>query len=42
MGAWSELIVRKEGDEEILAVGEGLVEITGNRVASVTDMAEAA
>jgi F-type H+-transporting ATPase subunit epsilon len=37
-----ELIVRKDGHEEILAVGEGLVEITGKRVAIVTNMAVAA
>ena len=34
-----ELIVRKDGHEEILAVGEGLVEITGSSVAIVTNMA---
>jgi F-type H+-transporting ATPase subunit epsilon len=34
-----ELIVRKDGHEEVLAVGEGLVEITGKRVAVVTNMA---
>lgn len=34
-----ELIVRKDGREEVLAVGEGLVEITGKRVAVVTNMA---
>ena len=34
-----ELIVRKDGHEEVLAVGEGLVEITGKYVALVTNMA---
>jgi F-type H+-transporting ATPase subunit epsilon len=37
-----EMIVRKNGHDEFLAVGEGLVEITGDRVAIVTDMAVAA
>ena len=37
-----EIIVRRDGREEILAVGEGLVEITGNHVAIATDMAIAA
>jgi F-type H+-transporting ATPase subunit epsilon len=37
-----ELIVRKDGREQILAVGEGLVEITGEHVAIVTNMAVAA
>lgn len=38
-----ELIVRDaEGQETFLAVGEGLVEVTGTRVAIVTDMAVAA
>ena len=34
-----ELIARKEGAEEILAVGEGFAEITGNHVAILTDNA---
>src|SRR5262249_17421472 len=34
-----EMIVRKDGRDDFLAVGEGLVEITGDRVAVVTDMA---
>src|SRR5206468_5181720 len=34
-----ELTVRKEGREYFLAVGEGFVEITGERVAIMTDMA---
>ena len=34
-----EIIVRKDGRETFLAVGEGLVQITGDRVAIVTDMA---
>jgi F-type H+-transporting ATPase subunit epsilon len=37
-----EMIVHKDGKDEFLAVGEGLVEITGDRVAIVTDMAVAA
>ena len=34
-----EIIVNKAGGESYLAVGEGLVEITGTRVSVVTDMA---
>jgi F-type H+-transporting ATPase subunit epsilon len=34
-----ELIVRKNEHEEVMAVGEGLVEITGKSVAIVTNMA---
>jgi F-type H+-transporting ATPase subunit epsilon len=34
-----ELTVRKNGQEHFLAVGEGLIEVTGERVAIVTDMA---
>ena len=34
-----EMIVRKDGREKLLAVGEGLVEITGDSVNIVTDMA---
>ena len=34
-----EIIVRKDGRETFLAIGEGLVLITGDRVAIVTDMA---
>jgi F-type H+-transporting ATPase subunit epsilon len=37
-----EIIVRKSGREEFLAVGEGLVEVTGDHVAIATDMAVAA
>jgi F-type H+-transporting ATPase subunit epsilon len=37
-----ELIVRREGLEEVLAVGDGLVEITGKSVSIVTNMAVAA
>ena len=38
-----EVIVREaDGQETFLAVGEGLVEVTGTRVAIVTDMAVAA
>lgn len=34
-----EVIVRKDGRDYSLAVGEGFVEITGDRVAIMTDMA---
>lgn len=34
-----ELIVRKAGHDDFLAVGEGLVEVTGDYVAIATDMA---
>jgi F-type H+-transporting ATPase subunit epsilon len=34
-----ELTVRKDGRDQFLAVGEGFVEITGERVAIMTDMA---
>jgi F-type H+-transporting ATPase subunit epsilon len=34
-----EIIVRKDGRDSFLAVGEGFVEITGERVAIMTDMA---
>ena len=34
-----EVIVRKDGKDYFLAVGEGFVEITGERVAIMTDMA---
>src|SRR5213079_2878228 len=37
-----EIMVRKDRHDDFLAVGEGLVEITGGRVAIVTDMAIAA
>ncbi len=37
-----EMIVRKNGHETFLAVGEGLVLVTGNQVSIVTDMAVAA
>ena len=37
-----ELMVRKEGRDKFLAVGEGLVEVTHDRVAILTDMAVAA
>jgi F-type H+-transporting ATPase subunit epsilon len=37
-----EIIVRKNGQETFLAVGEGLVLITADRMAIVTDMAVAA
>src|SRR6516165_2089713 len=34
-----EIIARKQGRDYFLAVGEGFVEITGERVAIMTDMA---
>ena len=37
-----EIIVRANGQDEYVAVGGGLVEITGDRVSIVTDMAVAA
>jgi F-type H+-transporting ATPase subunit epsilon len=37
-----EIIARKDGQDHYLAVGEGFVEITGTRVAILTDMAIAA
>ena len=37
-----EIIVHKDGSDRFLAVGEGFVEITGDRVAILTDMAIAA
>ena len=37
-----EMIVRRGGHDDFLAVGEGLVEVTGKRVAILTDMAIAA
>lgn len=37
-----EMVVRKRGRDEFLAVGEGLVEVAEERVAILTDMAVAA
>src|SRR5262249_729094 len=37
-----ELVVRKDGRDTFLAVGAGLVEVTGRRVSILTDMAGAA
>ena len=34
-----EIIVRKDGRDYFLAVGEGLIEVTGDHVAILTDMA---
>src|SRR5713226_9332317 len=34
-----EVVVRKGGDDYFLAIGEGFVQITGDRVAILTDMA---
>jgi F-type H+-transporting ATPase subunit epsilon len=38
----NEMIVRKDGQERFIAVGEGLVLVTSDRVSIVTDMAVAA
>jgi F-type H+-transporting ATPase subunit epsilon len=37
-----EMIARKDGQDEFLAVGEGLVKITADKVSVLTDMAVAA
>jgi len=37
-----EMIVRKSGQDRFLAVGEGLIVVTGDRVSIATDMAVAA
>jgi F-type H+-transporting ATPase subunit epsilon len=37
-----EMVVRKNGQDRFVAVGEGLVEITGDHVAILTDLAIAA
>jgi len=37
-----EMIVRKDGRDVFIATGEGLIEVTGNRVAILTDLAIAA
>jgi F-type H+-transporting ATPase subunit epsilon len=37
-----ELIIRKGGKDDFMAVGDGLVEVTGQRVSIVTNMAIAA
>jgi F-type H+-transporting ATPase subunit epsilon len=37
-----EMMVRKDGHDQFLAVGEGLVAVTGDHVAIATDMAVAA
>jgi len=34
-----EMIVRKDGRDAFVATGEGLIEVTGNRVAILTDLA---
>ena len=34
-----ELLIRKDGHDQFLAIGEGFVEITGERVAVMADMA---
>lgn len=40
--AAGEIVVRKDGSDRFLAVGEGFVQITGDHVAVLTDMAIAA
>jgi F-type H+-transporting ATPase subunit epsilon len=37
-----EIIVRKDGRDRFLATGEGLIEVTGDRVSVLTDLAVAA
>jgi F-type H+-transporting ATPase subunit epsilon len=37
-----EMIIRKDGQDEFLAVGEGLVEVTNTRISIATNMAIAA
>jgi F-type H+-transporting ATPase subunit epsilon len=37
-----EIIVRKDGRETFLATGEGLIDVTGDRVAVLTDLAVSA
>ena len=37
-----EMMVRKDGRDQFLAVGEGMIEVTGESVAIATDMAIAA
>ncbi len=37
-----EIVLRKDGQDYFLAVGEGLIEITGDHVSVLTDMAVAA
>jgi len=34
-----EMVVRKNGQDHVMAVGDGLIEVTGERVAIVTNMA---
>jgi F-type H+-transporting ATPase subunit epsilon len=37
-----EMVVRRDGRDEFLAIGEGLIQVTGDSVAVLTDMAIAA
>jgi F-type H+-transporting ATPase subunit epsilon len=37
-----EMVVRRDGQDEFLAVGEGIIQVTGEGVAVLTDMAIAA
>jgi F-type H+-transporting ATPase subunit epsilon len=37
-----EMVVRRDGQDEFLAIGEGLIKVTGDSVAVLTDMAVAA
>jgi len=37
-----EMVVRRDGQDEFLAIGEGLIQVTGDSIAVLTDMAVAA
>jgi F-type H+-transporting ATPase subunit epsilon len=37
-----EMVVRRDGQDEFLAIGEGLIQVTGDSIAVLTDMAIAA
>jgi F-type H+-transporting ATPase subunit epsilon len=37
-----EMVVRRDGRDEFLAIGEGLIQVTGDSIAVLTDMAVAA
>jgi len=34
-----EMVVRRDGQDEFLAIGEGLIQVTGDSIAVLTDMA---
>jgi len=36
------MVIRKDGKDKFLAIGDGLIQVTGDRVAVLTDMAVAA